>query len=673
MNKREKEILNIILATPEKVSIKKLSEICGVTERSVRYSLENMNEKLGDNNLPKLVLGGMGSVYLEDKREFLNRYSEDPPRDMVLLLGLIFHTVIKLTHLSRELGVSSSTLKRDLNTIEKSILPEGLEMKFIPGMGISLEGDELKIRNLGINYLSKNHMGNLIRRNTFIGQMKKYIGIDEENFLRSLLKRIEKQVGGKISDEAFDTIHNYLMITVSRLRMKKRLKNVKNSKFLSETYEYLKIKEEIIKVKKTLGVDFPEEEILQVTDYIAGAHGYGFKFSYYDNWIANSINIKKLIASVGKKLREDLKGDEDLFEGLLNHIKPALYRLKNGISLNNSIYNEVKDKYLSIMDAVEVSLEELYRDKGIVFTRDEIAFISLHFKTSLDKIKKQEDERKRIIFVCNYGIGSSRLLANLLADTLMIDVVSITPYYQLEEELKIHKDIHLIISTMDISKTLNIDVIRVEAIPTDDDVESLVEMGIKRKKKELPLSNLLKVIEKHTTINNRNLLVKELMEVGKGCLIHTEKKTKINLRGYLPLERIIVEKGRYHWEDAIGVSCVPLIMAKLVTYDYAKGIVDAVEEYGSYMVVSDLLAIPHFRDESSDIGTGMALTVYREPVIFPDEKKARVFLTFSSSDNREHLGALTEFINIFEREGIGERIADAANEVEIYELLTKNI
>ena len=71
------------------------------------------------------------------------------------------------------------------------------------------------------------------------------------------------------------------------------------------------------------------------------------------------ILVKKLITEFNKRVDVDISQDETLVDGLLNHIKPTIYRIQNGIELENSIYQEVLESYPQLFDITSEVLEGL--------------------------------------------------------------------------------------------------------------------------------------------------------------------------------------------------------------------------------------------------------------------------------------------------------------------------
>jgi PTS system ascorbate-specific IIA component len=119
-------------------------------------------------------------------------------------------------------------------------------------------------------------------------------------------------------------------------------------------------------------------------------------------------------------------------------------------------------------------------------------------------------------------------------------------------------------------------------------------------------------------------------------------------KGKTVLLREIVERGRVQfaekaegWEEAVRLSCRPLIEDGTIEPAYADEIVTAVREYGPYIVLMPGFALPHAMKNSANAhGTAIAFMKLAEPVSFDvnnPEKDASVFFTLSAVDNEEHL------------------------------------
>lgn len=133
-----------------------------------------------------------------------------------------------------------------------------------------------------------------------------------------------------------------------RIKKEKFLEEIGNQNFLADTEEFRCISSFKDILEKEFEIEFCHNEILQITDYFLGSHTYNFEQSYYKNWIEIEILVKKFIAAFNKNIHTDLSKDKILFKEIINHIKPTLYRIKNRIKLENSIYAEVLNSYPNI-------------------------------------------------------------------------------------------------------------------------------------------------------------------------------------------------------------------------------------------------------------------------------------------------------------------------------------
>ena len=82
-------------------------------------------------------------------------------------------------------------------------------------------------------------------------------------------------------------------------------------------------------LEKNFEILFTENEKLQIADFLTGLFSYSYNTSIFDVWIKINIFIKEIIKNVGGKLKINLEDDVWLLEGLMNHIKPAIYRIRN--------------------------------------------------------------------------------------------------------------------------------------------------------------------------------------------------------------------------------------------------------------------------------------------------------------------------------------------------------
>lgn len=93
------------------------------------------------------------------------------------------------------------------------------------------------------------------------------------------------------------------------------------------------------------------------------------------------------------------------------------------------------------------------------------------------------------------------------------------------------------------------------------------------------------------------------------------------------------------------------------------------ENYGSYMIIDDGIAIPHAKNEGTVRKTGMTLLILKKPVEFINGKKLQVFFSFCSKDNIEHLDALVAVANLIKETDFRQCIKRFHNSLEIVQFI----
>ena len=122
--------------------------------------------------------------------------------------------------------------------------------------------------------------------------------------------------------------------------------------------------------------------------------------------------------------------------------------------------------------------------------------------------------------------------------------------------------------------------------------------------------------------------------------------------------------------EAIRISGSSLKNAGFIKEEYIEEMIKNVEQNGSYMVVNDIVALPHARTENLVNKTGMSLLVIKNKVIFPDNKKVKLVLSFSSFDQKEHIDALTKFVTLLENKEFIRNV-EKLDEIKIKEIIDK--
>lgn len=560
-------------------------------------------------------------------------------------MQILFKRSINQRELSEKLDISRNTLKLYLKNIKDLLKNHNLKLEFSSKKGLILVGEEENIRLCALNFFgilknSKNYLfKEIIEREIFI----------DENITISFINYCQKLMNRIVSDEAFEIIKKYLKITIAMVKNGNNMEKIKNENFLRDTEEYKAVKKASALIESNYDVELSEIEYLKITDFFLGSHTYNHRYSYYENWVEMEILIKKLIQNFNKRIDIDISKDDILLEGLLNHLKPTIYRIQNGIQLENSIYLEVIESYPNFFKITKEIMSDLenYIEKD--FSDDEIAFITIHFKASMDRNRVVIKNKKKVLLVCGMGYGTSKLLAQQLKELFSIDIIDIIPKHILVTSL--HKnEIDVIVTTVDLELSdALIPVIKVKPILSTENINLLKSNGFQKRNKKYLLSEFMNEIEKNCTINDRENMTESLKSILNSNLIDDISPKKITIFDMLNKKQISLGEMAKDWEEAVRKAGNLLLKNNCVEESYIEDMVQCIKNYGSYMVMGKNIAFPHAKTDNNVNKTAFSIVTLKNNVLFPGDIPVKTIIAFSSKDNKEHLDGFLEIIEAVEQ------------------------
>lgn len=204
----------------------------------------------------------------------------------------------------------------------------------------------------------------------------------------------------------------------------------------------------------------------------------------------------------------------------------------------------------------------------------------------------------------------------------------------------------IIVTTIDSLKSChNLPILHVHPILSTEDIQLLDEQLFVKRKNRVRMSTILEAVKKSCTIHDYAELKSSLCEALQDMLIRDDGRDQ-TLLDILPAENILLNYKAEDWWDAIYTAGGILVKNGYVDQRYQDQMLYSFENYGSYMIIDDGIAIPHAKNEGTVRKTGMTLLVLQKPVEFINGKKLQVFFSFCSKDNIEHLDALVAVANL---------------------------
>lgn len=673
LTSKSTELLKFLLDKKDKILLKEIAEYLKLSERSIRYEIEKIKE-VTENEEFEIFLN-KGECWIknyESLAKFLtnnNGYVLSPKeRELYIFLKICFERKINQTMISDELDISKSTVKTHLRDIRKILEIYNLELELLPKKGLILKGEEEQLRQCVLKavYLSKKQKSKFLD-DIIYGYLK---NIDKEG-IKLFINYCQKLMNKIISDEAYEIILKYLVMVIYFNEKGYKIKSIKNENFLKGTQEYESVQKSKAILEGYYEIEFSEAEYLKITDYFLGSHTYNISYSYYENWVEIEIIVRNFIKKVNEELDIDISDDATLILGLVNHIKPTIYRIKNGIELENTIYEEVVESYPNLFSLVKKSVGELEKFINEKFTNDEIAFITIHFKAAIDRNVKKKKEKIKVLIVCGSGYGSSKLLAQRIKDIYKVEIVDIIPRYLLEKVNK-RTDIDVILTTVPIEnfKTER-KIIKVSPLLTKEDIQKLDSYPIPRDSKKILFSELIDVIEKNTGEKVSNKLKTGLKNFLDTRLIDDIFHKKITIFDLLTEQRIKIKGKAKNWQEAIIEAGELLLKDDCIENEYIKEMIKVVEEFGSYILLVPNIIFPHAKSKNMVKKTAFSIVTYDKEIDFLDGQKINMVISFCSKDEREHLDGLINIIDKIEEDSSREKLMKLKTAKDIIKYFVK--
>lgn len=657
-------------------SLEENAKIMKLSERSIRYKIEDCNYYLKLLKLPVLKIK-LGMIYfnnnitevIEKIKNNINIYNfSQDEREKIIINYFIFRKNRSGEELLSFLNVSEATFKNDIRRVRKYLKTFMLNLdtkKYL------ILGEEENIRKIILNIFLKNY--NIFFRDEkikisrtyyhgyfiFWEEMDKYFN---ENYIYKaykILKKILKENNANISDEAFKVLFFYILLVLNRNKDYK-IDNIKNINFFSNTEEYKKTKDAFQELKLS------KYEILSLTEYFLGSHIFDFENNFYFNWVQIETFVMNLIKEVEKQGNYKLHGDEVLIEGLINHMKPAMYRSKRGIGSNLEIYDEFKENYPLILSQVKNAWNNI-GSIDFEMTNEEIACIAMYFQLSIKRINKKKC--KDILIVCGLGYSTSKFLAENIKEIFSVNIIDLISYNALENYKKLDK-VDLIITTIKNLENNFIPTVTVSPILKKEDIEKLTQLHLSKNNHKIKLSSLLNVIKNNTTNLNEMNLIKEIKNKFKNEIIDDMKKIKdMALIDMISRTRISRVKKVESWEEGIYLGGENLVKEGYALKGYIDEIISRIKEFGSYMVIQEGIILAHGAGDGLVNKTGLEILFLEKSVEFPENENINLIITLASKDKKEHINGLMEFINLIREKKIIDILKEKKNSEEMYETL----
>ena len=491
-----------------------------------------------------------------------------------------------------------------------------------------------------------------------------------------LVEKFTKNISDNnlISNKLYKTFYMYILITVQRIKSKNLILENKNVNFLKITQEYEKIDEETKFLERSFGILFDENEKLQITDFLIGFFSYSYNTTIFDVWIKVNMFIKEMIKNVSEKLEVNIINDSQLLEGLTNHVKPTIYRIRNKIVLENMniYYEEAKNIYPKLFGIIKKELKSLEKLIDIEFPENELLLFVIHFQAAIERNLNIKSQIKNVILVCIGGYGTTNILTYKLRKIYELEEIKIISYLDIN---KSYENIDAIITTVDlninVTENITVPILRVSPFFTEKDIAILDKNGFSRKRDIYSLTEVIDKLKNSINVKDTEKFADDLKDIFS-INVQINNLVKKDIFYFLNESNILYEESAVqNWEEAIKLGFSPLIKENYINKNYCEKIVKLINDFGPYMIISEGLAIPHAENTNDVYKSGMTLLYLKHPVIFPKNKKVNLLFCLAAENKKDHVQSLEDILILEEKFSFRKKLENISTKKDILEILNE--
>lgn len=692
LNSRCMQILNKIIENNEFVKISTLSKIFNVSPRTIRNDLIKIEGYLIDNGFTLLIRDYKNGVKVNQASKLKNLinnfnnsieanqiiYTKEDIKKFIVLKLLIEKEPVKQKYFEELFQVSRTTIFNSINEIDDILDNKSLRVERIPKLGFCIKSD----------IVSKvNEFSMQIINNFNIAKFYNYINFEEvspginsfylENlidknlyyFLKSKIIKIESMLNKTFDDGSFIRIVLFLDKMINH-KVESNIIYYKDKKLVS-TKEYTVANEIILELlEEKFSFEISQNLIYGLTILLLTSKG--TNKNNKNNVSPDFVN--KLISSVEKELSIKIIDKEKLANSLTLHIEPMIFRLKAGIMTQNPLFLQIKTDYKEIFRAVEKACSIFEEEFSITVNEQEVSYMTIYFASVLENENNKYIKNNKVAVVCVEGLAISKNLSISLKNLFDVEVTAEMSVRNLNEKIIAEND--YIISTIDVPN-IGSKLIKVSNDLNQDDIKILSEKFSKKVNTNIDLVKIERImnsIKKWCDVKDLESLQYEVFQamLEKPKTIETEVETKI-----MNFSRELIEicSDFISWEDAVKKSGNLLIKKNYIEESYIDRIIQNINEFGGYMIISPRVMLAHAGIEDGVNENSISILSLKNGFELKNQfdLPINLVITMAVTDEKSHLKFLKELVEFMNDKNNTKRLLEIDNINGIYTMFKNNI
>jgi len=655
---------------------KELEQRLGISSRQLSYSMDQINEQLQEQNIP-LIKKKQGKYYcskeatsLLQSQAGLNEFSLSAEDRVQVILLIILSRIdeVSLDHLIDLLQVSKNTVVTDIKKCNDYLANYRLQIQYTRKHGYAIDGDEWDKRvvlNNAIHHVYR-HYGEKAFEQLLPHCM------DHKEAVKKTLLKVEQYLGKKYIDEDFYPLIYFITMLLVRIRQNKKMSQLEflDVNEIANTREYqalLHLSDDFI--------DISQEEVMYISLQLLGSNSLDRSLKEDDLPLLSN-SLWEFFTEFETNTRLVLPEKRELHRKFINHFKPAYYRIKYKLPIENVLYEQVTTKYSVLHSFVRQSISPLEKFFQVDIPDAEIAYITMFIGGHILGKEDSGPAEKviRAVILCPNGVSVSKLMEkNLQAvfpEFLFYPPNTVREY----EGFMLPHD--LVFSTIPVASSRNVYVVS-ELLSSNEQLKlrrRVIKDVFRVDFDTVTSADILEVVKRHGNIGNDMKLTEALdsLLLPKSGDRH-ESETFDKHQGLLNLmseDVIQVIDKTPDWEALLKRASHLLIGKGKITEAYTPLLIEAYKDMPEYVLLNQNIVLPHLDPEIASQRLGVSLLILKEGIMYGD-KLTHIIALMTIPDKESHIDVLFEINRLARNEEFVKQVKQVDTPSQVMQLLNQ--
>lgn len=400
---RQANILSV-LRKNSALNIEMLAERFGVSERTVRNDIKDINRELKNSGLVEINQGRC-SLRVFDTRDFQNAYARIIETDDLMNSShkrqeYVFAKLMRAMEpvltddIAYEMNIGRSTLISDLKKLRETMKEYELEIVGKTSKGLTLAGSELNIRKFVMENLFDSIYQNYPQDEMMMEKIRE--AMSAQNFEESTQKMFEDYM--TLMFDRFLTGH---VIT----RMPEKYYN------LVSRNSFAFVDKLIDDISKEFYIEIPVEEKIFVFLPIIGMRTPADSKNMYS--IELDEKIRPLLLKIVEQIRQELNisiDTHEFTEKFMYHMMFMINRLRYNVHIDNPMFEDIHYKYPLAFKMAEIAARVIGKEAEVVVTQAEMGYLAAYFGVFLE-VNTLNQKQQKIAVISDKGRVTAQLFA----------------------------------------------------------------------------------------------------------------------------------------------------------------------------------------------------------------------------------------------------------------------